>query len=256
MRLNSIIAGLVGVLLAAGLQSSATGAASPDPVDQRGDGGGAAQSEGVTLRGRCGGGVRVALSVLPSRRAGHLLVRVQASGLDSGELSRGWVTTGTPGPQNEDYDDAELLRRADAQGEWTYQTVLRAAKDGTVSTGWLEGRHLACSASQKLTSPMFGFVFGQAPHEGFFAINRTDRPGRYRIRFFAYAGDTTGPWLMLISSSGGSSHVSSASEETPGRKGGIRTETVFRLSGDRTLEFVALGPDDQRVRLSLRRTWP
>ena len=256
MRLNRVIAGLTGVLLAAGLQSSATGAASPDSVDQRGDGGGAAQSEGMTLGGGCGGGVRVVLSVLPSRRAGHLLVRVRASGLDSGELSRGYVSTGSIGPRSDDYDDAQMRRRADAQGEWQYQTVLRAAEDGSVSTGWRSGRGLACSATQKITTPIYGSTFGQGRHEGFFAINRTDRPGRYRVRFMADAGGTTDPWLMSISRHGGSSASGIASEETPGRRGAIRTEGEFRLHGDTTLEFTAIGPDDQRVRLSLRRTWP
>lgn len=256
MRVNRMVAGLAGVLVAAALQSSTTAAVSADGVDQRGDGGGGTRTEGVTLRGGCIGGARVALSVLPSRRAGHVRVRVRASGLDSGELSKGWVLTGSPGPGNGESDDSDLRRRADAQGRWTYQTVLRAADDDTVSTGWVSGRRLACSAAQKTTLPMFGATLGRGRHSGFYAITRTQRTGRYRVRYGVDAGETTDPWVMSISRTGGQAAVSSASEETPGPGGGIRTEAVFRLDGDRTLKFAAIGPNGQRVRLSLRRTWP
>jgi hypothetical protein len=103
---------------------------------------------------------------------------------------------------------------------------------------------------------MSGLVFGQARHSGFYAIHRTDRPGRYRVRFFADGGNTTDPWLMVISREGGSTAVSSAAEVTPGGRGGISSKVTLRLRGDRTLQFTAIGPDEQRVRLSLRRTWP
>jgi hypothetical protein len=108
-------------------------------------------------------------------------------------------------------------------------------------------------AENHLTSVRF--TFGQGRHE-WLRYRPHGSALLLRIRFIADGGDTTEQWLMLISSSGGSSLESSASEETPGRKGGIGTEAVCTPRGNTTLKSVAIRPDDQRVRLSLRRTWP